>query len=250
MAGEDYFIELVSTMDLRGNTPIEEFSTLYVDNHLIDPSILEIVNEEGEQVLGEHDQGGFINNWARAHFTPRQGGTYYIAVGSGAQAPNYLRFYTLSIRADDYADDHNTVRDVVIRPGEFITARIDSDVSPDDPGLNPWDWWETGSDGNYALPLHGLESLDDLDFLRFVIPEGGMYDLSVIDGPESVGIWATYRENGNLRYHEDYEPVHSKVEHFEPGTYVVEIGTPYQSAGNTGLYTVSLNTVEDTGNNS
>jgi hypothetical protein len=67
------------------------------------------------------------------------------------------------------------------------------------------------------------------------------------DGPESVGIWATYEENGNLREHEWELPVQSRVEHFEPGTYVVEIGTPYQSAGNTGLYTVSLNRVEDTG---
>ncbi len=69
----------------------------------------------------------------------------------------------------------------------------------------------------------------------------------MIDGPDSVGIWATYEENGNLRFHEEYVPVHSKMEHFKPGTYVVEIGTPYQSAGNTGLYTVSLNRIQETG---
>ena len=250
VAGEDYFIEVVSTLDLAGPSEGQPYSIAYVDNKLIDPSILEIVNEEGEQVMGEVHNGGFINMWARAHFVPQEGGTYYVAIGSGPQARGYFGFYTLSIRADDFADDYSTVRDVTLRPGESITACIDSDVSPDDPGLNPWDWWETGSDGNYAHPLHGLESLDDLDFFRFLIPEGGMYELSVIDGPESVGIWATYHENGNLRYHEDYEPVQSKVEHFEPGTYVVEIGTPYQSAGNTGLYTVSLNRVEDTGNDS
>ncbi len=247
VAGEDYFIELKSTLDLRGNTQDEPFSTQYVDNHLVDPSILEIVNEQGDQMMGEVDQGGFINNWARAHFTPQEDGTYYIAIGSGAQARGYTGFYTLSVRADDYADDFKTVREVTLHPGESITACIDSDVSPDDPGLNPWDWWETGNDGVYAQPLHGLESLDDLDFFRFVITEEGRYELSVIDGPDSAGIWATYEENGNLRYHEEYVPVHSKMEHFELGTYVVEIGTPYQSAGNTGLYTVSLNRVEDTG---
>ena len=245
VAGEDYFIELKSTLDLRGNTQVEPFSTQYVDNHLVDPSILEIVNEQGDQMMGEVDQGGFINNWARAHFTPQEDGTYYIAIGSGAQARGYTGFYTLSVRADDYADDFKTVREVTLHPGESITACIDSDVSHDDPGLNPWDWWETGSVGVYAYPIHGLESLDDLDFFRFEIAEEGSYELSVNEGPESVGIWATYHENGNLIYHERELPVLSKVEHFEPGTYVVEIGTPYQSVGNTGDYTVSLTQVED-----
>ena len=245
VAEEDYFIEVKSTMDLRGNTQVEPFSTQYVDNHLVDPSILEIVNEQGDQMMGEVDQGGFINNWARAHFTPQEDGTYYIAIGSGAQARGYTGFYTLSVRADDYADDFKTVREVTLHPGESITACIDSDVSPDDPGLNPWDWWHTGSDGVYAYPIHGLESLDDLDFFRFEIAEEGSYELSVNEGPESVGIWATYHENGNLIYHERELPVQSVVDHFEPGTYVVEIGTPYQSAGNTGLYTVSLVQVED-----
>ena len=245
VAGEDYFIELRSTMDLRGNTQVEPFSTQYVDNHLVDPSILEIVNEQGDQMMGEVDQGGFINNWARAHFTPQEDGTYYIAIGSGAQARGYTGFYTLSVRADDYADDFKTVREVTLHPSESITACIDSDVSHDDPGLNPWDWWHTGSDGVYAYPIHGLESLDDLDFFRFVIEEEGTYEISVNEGPESVGIWATYHENGNLIYHERELPVQSVVDHYEPGTYVVQIGTPYQSAGNTGEYTLSLTQVED-----
>ena len=245
VGGEEYLIELRSTMDLRGNTPEEPFNTSYVDGHLVDPSILEIVNEQGEQVLGEHDQGGFINNWARAHFKPQVDGTYYMAVGSGAQARGYTGFYTLSVRADDHPDDFRAHPEVTLHPGESITACIDSDVSPDDPGLNPWDWWETGDAGVYANPLHGLESLDDLDFFRFEIAEEGTYELSVSDGPESVGIWATYHENGNLRYHEWEVPVLSKVEHFEPGTYVVQIGTPYQSVGNTGLYTISLDAAED-----
>ena len=245
--GETYIIELKNQMEYIESTPGQPFGTLFVPGHLVDPSILEIVNDQGTQVMGERDQGGFLGNFARAYFTPDEDGMHYIAVGAGAQDRGALGFYELSVRADDYSDDFRAKPDVTLHPGESITACIDSDVSPDDPGLNPWDWWEADGSENYAHPLHGLESLDDLDFFRFVIPEGGMYELSVIDGPESVGIWATYHENGNLRYHEDYEPVHSKVEHFEPGTYVVEIGTPYQSAGNTGLYTVSLNRVEDTG---
>ena len=245
--GETYIIELKNQMEYVESALGRSFSTLFVDGHLVDPSILEIVNEQGAQVMGERDQGGFLGNFARAYFTPDEDGMHYIAVGAGAQDRGSLGFYELSVRADDHADDFRAKPDVTLYPGESITACIDSDVSPDDPGLNPWDWWETGSEDNYAHPIHGLETLDDLDFLRFVIDEEGTYEISVSDGPESVGIWATYEENGNLRYHEWELPVQSRVEHFEPGTYVVEIGTPYQSAGNTGLYTVSLNRIQETG---
>ena len=238
IGGEDYFIEVVSTMDIRGNTPGEHFTTPYVDNHLIDPSILEIVDIQGTQVLEEHDDGGFISNWARAHFTPQRDGTYYIAVGSGAQIRDYLGFYTLSVRPDDYADDTYTVRYVTLHPGESITGCIDSDVSPDDPGLKPWDWWEASVGDFY--PLRGLESLDDRDFFRFEIAEAGSYSLLVSDAPASVGIWATWHERGHIMEHSEPVPVESVIEHFEPGTYYVEIGTPWKSAGNTGLYTVSL----------
>ncbi len=243
VAGEDYIIELVSAMDLAGPGPEEPYFIQYVDNHLIDPSILEIVNEEGVQVLGEHDQGGFTGNWARAQFTPQDDGTYYIAVGSGAQAPDYLGFYTLSIRADDFSDDYKTVRDVTLHPGESITACIDSDVSPDDPGLNDWDWWK--SQEGHARPMRGLESLDDRDFFRFVIDEEGTYEVSVTGGPESVGIWATYFGDGRLRHHAETDPVPSVVDHYEPGSYKVEIGTPWQSAGNTGLYAVNLFQIQE-----
>ena len=240
--GEDYFIELVSALDLAGPGPEEHFFIQYVENKLIDPSILEIVNEEGEQVMGEHDQGGFINNWARAHFTPQDDGAYYIAVGSGAQAPGYLGFYTLSVRVDDYADDYKTARDVTLHPGESITACIDSDVSPDDPGINAWDWWETQE--GHARPLYGLESLDDRDFFKFEIAEEGIYELSVTAAPEPVGIWATYLESGHVRHHSEPDPAQSVVDHYHPGTHFVEIGTPWQSVGNTGLYTVSLDRIE------
>ena len=245
--GETYIIELKSQMEYLHSGSGQHFGTLFVDGHLVDPSILEIVNDQEAQVMGERDQGGFLGNFARAYFTPEEDGMHYIAVGAGAQDRGALGFYELSVRADDYSDDFRAKPDVTLHPGESITACINSDVSPDDPGLNPWDWWETDSSENYAHPLHGLESLDDLDFFRFVIPEGGMYELSVSDGPESVGIWATYEENGNLRLHEWESPGKYRVEHFEPGTYVVQIGTPYQSAGNTGLYTVSLNRIQETG---
>ena len=243
VAGEDYIIELVSAMDLAGPGPEEPYFIQYVDNHLVDPSILEIVNVEGEQVLDEHDQGGFISLWARAHFMPREAGTYYVAVGSGAQARGHLGFYTLSVRADDYADDHHTVRDLTLRAGESITARIDSDVPHDHPGLNAWDWWETSE--NHAQPMRGLESLDDRDFFRFEIDEAGTYALLVTDAPESVGIWATWSEEKNIRHEAENNPVASVVDRYEPGSYMVEVGTPWQSAGNTGLYTVSLLQVQE-----
>ena len=248
VAGEDYFIELWSAMDLRGNTDEEGFSTLYVENHLVDPSILEIVDEQGVQVMGEVDQGGFINNWGRAHFTPLNDGTYYIAVGAGSQDRSLLGRYTLSVRADDYADDTRTVRDVTLRPGDSITARIDSDVSPNDPGLSPWDWWQTS--GDHAQPLRGLESLDDRDFFRFEIAEAGDYALLVSDAPHSVGIWATWFGDGHIRQEAEPDPVEATINYYEPGTYLVEIGTPWRSAGNTGLYTVSLLQVQEEGDTS
>ena len=152
--GEDYFIELVSALDLAGPGPEAHFFIQYVENKLIDPSILEIVNEEGEQVMGEHDQGGFINNWARAHFTlPATMAPTTSPLAQGPTTAGGLGFYTLSVRADDYADDYKTARDVTLHPGESITACIDSDVSPDDPGINAWDWWETQE--GHARPLYG-----------------------------------------------------------------------------------------------
>ena len=245
--GETYIIELKNQMEYVEAAPGQHFGTLFVDGHLVDPSILEIINAQGAQVMKERDQGGFLGNFARAYFTPEDDGMHYIAVGAGAQDRGALGFYELSVRADDHPDDFRAHPEVTLYPGESITACIDSDVSPDDPGLNPWDWWETGTDGNLAQPIHGLETLDDLDFFRFVVTEAGIYEISVTDGPESVGIWATYEENGNLRLHEWELPGQSRVEYFEPGTYVVQIGTRYQSAGNTGLYTVWLNRIQETG---
>ena len=70
--------------------------------------------------------------------------------------------------------------------------------------------------------------------------------MSVSDGPTGVGIWSVI--TGRIGLHADYprsDPVESVVRHFEPGTYHVEVGTPYQSEGNVGSYTVSLEVVAD-----
>ncbi len=237
-SGENYIIEAESRMDIQDDGD----GTPYVENHLIDPSILEIVNKKGEQVLGEQDQGGFILNWARGYFNPEDTGTYYIAVGSGHQDPYGTGHYTVSVRVDDHPDDYKTRPDVVIRPGESITAKIDRDVSPDDPRLHPWDWRESH---NTAVPLWGIESLDDHDAFRFEIGEEGTYRLSVSDAPENVGIWWILEGGGNALALVDDGPVESLTYEYQPGTYVVAVGTRYESEGNTGTYTLSLAEVDD-----
>ena len=235
-AGEDYIIEAESRMKI-----LEGGGTPYVDGHLIDPSILEIVDERGEQVMGEQDQGGFIINWARGYFHPETDGTFYIAIGSGHQDRGGFGHYTISVRQDDHADDFRTNPDVVIRPGESITARINSDVGPDDTNPNAWAWGETGQDT--AVPRWGIESADDKDVFRFKITDEGTYRIEMIDGPAGVGLWAIFDGLGNGRYRSEEGPVDSIVEDFQPGTYLFAVGTSYQSVGNTGLYTVSLSEV-------
>ena len=238
--GNNYIIELKNKMIITrfdgtsGGYP----SIQYVPGHLVDPSILEIVDEEGEQVLGERDQGGFIRNFARAFFTPDEDGTYYIAIGAGAQDRSALGYYELSVRADDHADDDNVESGLVLRPGDSVTAVIDSDVPSDDPGLNSWDWLEAGN--GEAVPIWGLESLDDRDVFRFEISEEGTYLLSVSDGPEDVGIWKTVDGTGHALNYDRNVPVASLEDDYSPGTYYVEVGTRYSSSGNTGSYKLSL----------
>ena len=237
--GEQYIIEVESRMEIA-----EDYGTPYVDNHLIDPSILEIVNEQGEQVMAEKDGGGYIYNWARGYFTPELDGTYYIAVGSGAQARGYLGHYTISVRQDDHADDEKPHPDVVMRPGESITARINSDVPPGDTtNPNAWSWGETTAD--HAVPRWGIESADDKDVFRFEITEAGTYRLEMVDGPTSVGLWAIWYANGGGDYLSYKAPVEVFVDNFTPGTHFFAVGTPYQSSGNAGDYTVSLTKVEE-----
>ena len=240
--GENYIIEVknrwhVSETDANG----PGWSFLYVPDHLIDPSILEIVNEQGEQALGERDQGGFMGNFARGFFTPNKDGTYYIAVGAGAQDRGGTGHYTISVRVDDHADDYKPNPQVAIQPGGSIRATIDTDVAPNDPGLNPWDWLET-SQGN-AVPIRGDESLDDRDVFRLEIPQAGTYRVSVSYGPEGVGVWSIMDSIGHAEHYQDTVPAPFMEFHGEPGFYLAEIGTPYRSEGNTGSYTVTLEAV-------
>ena len=124
-----------------------------------------------------------------------------------------------------------------------MRATIDSDVAPDDPGLNPWDWLET-SDGN-AVPIRGDESLDDRDVFRLEIPQAGTYRVSVSDAPDGVGVWLVMTRGGTVSEYNYTAPVPSVEFHGEPGDYYVEIGTPYHSEGNTGSYTVALEKVTE-----
>ena len=238
--GNNYIIELKNKMIITGfdGTSGGYPRVQFVPGHLVDPSILEIVDEEGEQVLGERDQGGFIRNFARAFFTPDEDGTYYIAIGAGAQDRSVLGYYELSVRADDHADDDNVESGLVLRPGDSVTAVIDSDVPRDDPGLNSWDWLEAGN--GEAVPIWGLESLDDRDVFRFEISEEGTYLLSVSDGPNDVGIWKTVDGTGHALNYDRNVPVASLEDDYSPGTYYVEVGTRYSSSGNTGSYKLSL----------
>ncbi len=243
--GENYIIEVknrwyVSETDSGG----PGWAFLYVPGHLIDPSILEIVDREGNQVLGERDWGGFTGLFARAFFTPNEDGTYYVAIGAGAQDRGGLGHYTISVRVDDHADDHRPSPEVPpIQPGGSVTATIDSDVAPDDPGLNPWDWWEAPH-GN-AVPIRGDESPDDRDVIRMEISQAGTYRVSVSDGPGGVGVWSIMDTSGNGSYVQDDVPVPFIEFQADPGIHLAEIGTPYRSEGNTGSYTVTLEAVEE-----
>ncbi len=241
--GENYIIELKNMMEFNeaSNTWFGGHLN-YVPGHLVDPSILEILDGRGERVLGEHDQGGFMGNFARAFFVPEEDGTYYIAVGAGAQDRGGAGYYTLSLRVDDHADDHRPDPDVALRPGDSITARIDSDVASDHPGLNPWDWAVT--DGGVSVPVFGVESLDDRDVFRLEIAEEGTYLVAVSDGPAGVGIWGIF-DDYNLLTIRDALPAEEFVHTYIPGTYYVEIGTPYESEGNAGSFTVSVSQVAE-----
>lgn len=235
MAGKDYIIELTNRMQFNGDG-----DPLYVSGHLVDPSILEVVDTSGLQALGEHDHGGFTANFARAFFRPESSGTYYIAVGAGREDRTGVGHYTLSVRVDDHADDYRTAPGVVLRPGQAVTASIDSDVAPNDPDLNRWAWLEDAGLGNGLWPRRGIESLDDRDVFRFEIDDEGFYELAVANQPTGVGIWLVRDEGGELFNSEHNAPAETIVGHYESGTYFVEVGTPYESSGNVGPYTETL----------
>ena len=175
-------------------------------------------------------------SWATsraAFFTPEEDGTYYFAVGAGAEDRGGGGYYTLSVRVDDHADDYRPDPDVSLLPGQSIAARIDSDVAPDHPGLNPWDWAANDGEG---VPVYGIESLDDRDVFRVEISEKGQYYLAVSDGPQGVGIWSIFDDLNPLT-ERDTAPVAALVHTFLPGTYYVEVGTHYESEGAAGPYT-------------
>ena len=244
VGGQNYILELKNRMEFsQSANSWLGLHMEYVPDHLVDPSILEILDEEGEQVLGERDQGGFMGNFARAFFTPEEDGTHYLAIGAGAQDRGATGYYTLSVRVDDHADDHRPDPDVALRPGDSITARIDSDVAPDHPGLNPWDWAVT--EGGVSVPIFGVESLDDRDVFRLEISEEGAYRVTVSDGPAGVGVWSLFDDNQNLFIGRDTAPVEEFVHTYLPGAYYLEIGTPYESEGSAGAYAVSLSRVAE-----
>ncbi len=248
--GESYVIEVkrpmtfsfIDEIGVGGNAQL-------VPGNIVDPSIIEVTDDGGNQILGEHDRGGFSLNFARAVFTPEDDGTYFINVNAGPQDRSAKGCYTISVRADDHADDFKTNPDVVLHPGETLAAVIDSDVAPDDPGLNFWDWKITpplrpGHDTDGVVrPRRGIESLDDRDVFRYVIEDAGMYEITVSNQPEGVGIWYVWDELGNLWYGTLEGPEESIEEHHDTGTYYVVVGTPYESEGNTGAYNISLEAV-------
>jgi hypothetical protein len=234
-AGEQYIIEVKAPMVPDGGGDLD-----LVPGYLIDPSILRIVDGDGVELLGEHDQGGFTLNWARAFFTAPATDTYYVAVGAGAQHRHGLGSYTISVRADDHADDYATHPAIVLRPGESIGGRIDSDVAPTDPRLHSWAWKPAYLSGPEPWPRLGIESLDDRDLFRFEIAEGGLYRLLVLASSDQVGAWVVWDHMGNLWSYPQVSPARSFIADYEPGTYYVEIGTAYESSGATGSYSLSL----------
>ena len=244
-AGQNYIVELKPTIALtrHDDHPSDDHPAL-AHGHLVDPSILEILDEEHTQLVGEKDGGGILPNSARASFTPEEGGIHYIAVGAGAQDRTGTGGYTISIRADDHADDYRTVSDAILRPGDSVTATIDSDVAPGDERSNRWDWIVIDRPNADGLRPHpGVESLDDRDVIRVEFPEGGWYRFDVLDAPAGVGIWHIWREDGDLNTYVVADPLTSIEDYFFSGTLYVEIGTPHASEGNTGTYTLSLTTV-------
>ena len=235
--GVSYIIEVEGRLDVHDDGDVH-----YVENYLADPSILEVVNEDGTRVMGEQDQGGYLANWARAFFTPREDATYYIAVGNGHQDPSGVGHYTISVRQDDHADDWKTNPEITILPGESITATINSDVPSDHPGLHPGHWLEWG---DFTEPLWGIESLDDQDVFRFRVAEEGAYRVEITDGPDTVGIWTIWSEGGSRRFISRTGPIESLEMSYEPGTYYLAVGSRFESDGNTGTYTLTLTASDD-----
>ena len=208
-----------------------------VSGALMDVSILSVTDDSDSQLLGEHTGGGFTLLDARVFFTPSQDGTYKVSIGAGVSS--LTGNYTVSVRADDHADDYKTQAGVVLQPGESVTARLDSDAAPGDPHLNEWDWTE----GRYRTTRQGIEMMDDRDWFRYEITNAGTYELYLSGNPADTRIWNIYdrQENTWAGGPSVAVPVASFERHYEPGTYYVEVGTSYLSHANTGAsYTLHL----------
>ena len=94
-------------------------------------------------------------------------------------------------------------------------------------------------------PRRGIESLDDRDMFRYKISEAG--DVPPVTGrpARGVGFWYVWDSNGNLWLEAAVAPVATIERHHEPGTYYAEVGTPFESEGNTGTYTFSVSAISD-----
>lgn len=236
-----YIIELKRPLAFTGPpVPASGGDAILLEGSLVDPSMLEITDHLGTQVLGEHDQGGFSLNFARVFFDPPMDGAYRIAVGAGPQDRTAFGCYTISLRIDAQADDYRTSPNSMLEPGQTTNGYIDSDANPQSPRIHPWDWTNMGSD---TLPRPGIESLDDRDVFRIEIPEDGRYRFVVGTAPDGVGVWYVWDESGNRYIDTTGTPQPRLVDFFEAGAYYVEVGTPYDSSGATGYYLVSLEAV-------
>ena len=233
--GQTYIIEAKQPLNFVGG------SAHSVNGALRDVSILSVTDNSDSQLLGEHTGGGFTLKDARAFFTPPQDGAYKVSIGAGV--PDLTGTYTVSVRADDHADDYQTQAGVVLQPDESVTARLDSDVAPGDPYLNEWDWTYFGN----HRTRRGIEMMDDRDMFRYEITKAGTYELYLSGNPAGTGIWYIWDLHGGLWYGEpdpDSGPGDSVERHHEPGTYYVEVGTSYLSHANTGAsYTLHLETM-------
>ena len=233
--GQTYIIEGKQPLNFVGG------SAYSVNGALRDVSILSVTDNSDSQLLGEHTGGGFTLLDARAFFTPPQDGAYKVSIGAGV--PDLTGTYTVSVRADDHADDYQTQAGVVLQPDESVTARLDSDVAPGDPYLNEWDWTYFVN----RTTRRGIEMMDDRDMFRYEITNAGTYELYLSGNPAGTGIWYIWDLQGNLWYKEpdpESGPGDSVERHHEPGTYYVEVGTSYLSHANTGAsYTLHLETM-------
>ena len=142
-------------------------------------------------------------------------------------------------------DDWKTQLDIALLPGQSITARINSDIALD--GANPAAWaWGDASRAT-AVPRWGIESADDRDVIRFDIAEAGEYRISVVEGPDTVGLWIIFAGQHGTSHLSWKSPVSSHQGTFQPGSYYAGAGTSYESVGNTGDYTLAVTAVEGQG---